>query len=816
MGETMTVETVKDFALRVKKDPAKLLEQLQAAGVSADSLEHPISADEKRQLLLFLKRMHGAEAAPTAQPKATLSSASVVSRRPTRSSVKPRAEVKIRPKKRVYVKPTLVEDEPEPEEAVVEPPVVEEPKAVETPAVVDTVEEVTTTEETVSAAPSPEDVAVEAVAAVVPSQDERRKPDHHKPSSKTHRHSRTRRQELHLNEGAKHRKKRKGGMRGAVPSSAITQGFEKPVVPVVHEVLIPETITVADLAAKMSVKASEVIKVMMGMGAMVTINQVIDQDTATLLVEEMGHTPKAMSANAVEEDLMQMIEAHEADATTRAPVVTIMGHVDHGKTSLLDYIRTAKVTSGEAGGITQHIGAYHVETERGMITFLDTPGHAAFTAMRARGAQCTDIVILVVAADDGVMPQTIEAIQHAKAAEVPIIVAVNKMDKPDADPDRVKNELSQHAIVPDDWGGDVMFVHISAKTGDGIDDLLEGILLQAEVAELTAVAEGPAQGVVIESRLDKGRGVVATVLVTAGQLKKGDMVLAGREYGRIRAMMGDNGQLCEQAGPSLPVEILGLSGAPHAGDEMISVKDERKAREVAMFRQGKFRAIRLAKQQSANLEGLFDRMRTVDQAILNIVLKADVQGSVEAIIDSLVKLSTDEVKVRIVSNGVGGINETDVNLAIAAGAVLVGFNVRADSASRQLVEREGVDMRYYSVIYKLIDEVKAAMSGLLSPEIQEKIVALAEVKDVFRSSKLGAIAGCIVNEGTVKKSLPIRVLRDNVVVFEGELESLRRFKDDVNEVKSGTECGIGVKNYNDVQPGDQIEVFERIEVQRTL
>jgi translation initiation factor IF-2 len=565
----------------------------------------------------------------------------------------------------------------------------------------------------------------------------------------------------------------------------------------------------------MKVKAVEVIKIMMGMGAMVTINQVIDQETAVLVVEEMGHKAKLLSANAVEDDLLEET-AQQFEATSRPPVVTIMGHVDHGKTSLLDYIRRTKVTTSEAGGITQHIGAYHVDTDKGQITFLDTPGHEAFTAMRARGAKCTDIVILVVAADDGVMPQTIEAIQHARAAEVPIIVAVNKMDKPEADPDRVKNELSQHNVIPEDWGGDVMFQHISAKAGDGIDGLLDTILLQAEVLELKAVAEGPAKGIVIESQLDKGRGPVATILVTEGQLHKGDVVLAGHEYGKVRAMIGDDGRPCTQVGPSMPVEILGLSGMPASGDDVMVVNNERKAREVAMFRQGKYREVRLAKQQSAKLEGLFDRMGQGEHQTLNIVLKGDVQGSVGAITDSLNKLSNPDVKVNIVSSGVGGITESDVNLAIASQAVILGFNVRADGQARLLAEREEVDLRYYSVIYDLLDEVKKAMSGLLSPEYKEQIVGLAEVRDVFRSSKLGAIAGCMVIEGTVKRSLPIRVLRDNVVVYEGELESLRRFKDDVNEVKHGNECGIGVKNYNDVKSGDQIEVYETVAVQRTL
>ncbi len=505
-----------------------------------------------------------------------------------------------------------------------------------------------------------------------------------------------------------------------------------------------------------------------------------------------------------------------AAAEPRAPVVTIMGHVDHGKTSLLDYIRSTKVASGEAGGITQHIGAYHVETDNGMITFLDTPGHAAFTSMRARGAQATDIVVLVVAADDGVMPQTIEAIQHAKAAQVPVVVAVNKIDKPEADPDRVKNELSQYGILPEEWGGESQFVHVSAKAGTGIDDLLDAILLQAEVLELKAVRNGMASGAVIESFLDKGRGPVATVLVREGTLHKGDIVLCGFEYGRVRAMRDELGREVLEAGPSIPVEILGLSGVPAAGDEVTVVRDEKKAREVALYRQGKFREVKLARQQKSKLENMFANMTEGEVHEVNIVLKADVQGSVEAISDSLLKLSTDEVKVKIIGSGVGGITETDATLAAASNAILVGFNVRADASARKVIEAESLDLRYYSVIYNLIDEVKAAMSGMLSPELKQQIIGLAEVRDVFKSPKFGAIAGCMVTEGTIKRHNPIRVLRDNVVIYEGELESLRRFKDDVNEVRNGMECGIGVKNYNDVRVGDMIEVFEIIEIQRSI
>lgn len=626
------------------------------------------------------------------------------------------------------------------------------------------------------------------------------------------------RKELHVAQDKSGRRKKKTRRRAAAPVSVESRhGFEKPVAPQVREVAIPETISVGDLAQRMAVKATEVIKVMMGMGAMATINQVIDQDTATLVVEEMGHKAKPLKENVLEDELVQGAQAAaEGEAQPRPPVVTVMGHVDHGKTSLLDHIRRTKVATGEAGGITQHIGAYHVETDRGVVTFLDTPGHAAFTAMRARGAESTDIVVLVVAADDGVMPQTIEAIQHARAAGVPMVVAVNKIDKEDADLERIKTELASHEVIPEEWGGENIFVPVSAKTGEGIDNLLESILLQAELLELTAIAEGPANGVVIESSLEKGRGPVATVLVQRGTLKAGDILLAGREYGRVRAMFDENGKGIEAAGPSMPVVVLGLSGTPNAGDDVLVVPTERKAREVALYRQGKFRDVKLAKQQSAKLEDMFSQMEAGEAQTLNVLVKADVQGSVEALSDSLTGLSTDEVKVNVVSSGVGGITESDANLAVASNAVVIGFNVRADAAARKLISDNGIDIRYYSVIYNAIDDVKQALSGMLSPEMREQIVGLAEVRDVFRSPKLGAIAGCLVTEGSVKRNNPIRVLRDNVVIYEGELESLRRFKDDVNEVRAGTECGIGVKDYNDVKVGDQIEVYERIEVARSL
>lgn len=608
----------------------------------------------------------------------------------------------------------------------------------------------------------------------------------------------------------------RGGKSKRKPST-LMQGFNKPAQVVNRDVIIGATITVAELANKMAVKGSHVIKAIMKLGAMASINQIIDQETAQLVAEDMGHKVILRRENELEESVMSDRDTgNSATAESRAPVVTIMGHVDHGKTSLLDYIRSSKVAAGEAGGITQHIGAYHVETDNGMITFLDTPGHAVFTAMRARGAQATDIVVLVVAADDDVMPQTIEAIQHAKAAKVPVVVAVNKIDKPEADPDKVKNALTQYGVIPEEWGGQSQFVYVSAKSGEGIDELLEAILLQSEVLELKAIRNGMASGVVIESFLDKGRGPVATVLVREGTLHRGDIVLCGFEYGRVRAMRDEVGRDVSSAGPSIPVEILGLSGVPAAGDKVTVVRDEKKVREVALYRQGKFREVKLARQQNSKLENMFANMTEGEVSELNIVLKADVQGSSEAISAALENLTTDEVKVKIVAFGVGGITETDATLAAAANAILLGFNVRADASARRVIEAENLDLRYYSVIYDLINEVKQAMNGLLAPEYTQEIIGLAEVRDVFRSPKFGAIAGCMVTEGVVKRHNKIRVLRENVVIYEGELESLRRFKDDVNEVRNGMECGIAMKNYNDVRSGDMIEVFETILIQRSL
>lgn len=627
----------------------------------------------------------------------------------------------------------------------------------------------------------------------------------------------SRRRRSNKKKSSKMQPERKMPQRELVSSLSGEHGFQVPTGPVVREVGIPETITVGDLAQRMSMKGAEVVKALFKMGIMATINQVLDQETAILVVEELGHKYKLIKHDAIEDALVESVAQElKGEASSRAPVVTIMGHVDHGKTSLLDYIRRTKVASGEAGGITQHIGAYHVETPRGMVTFLDTPGHAAFTAMRARGAKATDIVVLVVAADDGVMPQTLEAVNHAKAAGVPIVVAVNKMDKQGADPDRIKSELAAKELIPEDWGGDVQYVKVSAHTGQGIDELIESILVQAELLELKAVATGPSRGIVIESSIDRGRGVLANVLVQSGELRRGDMLLAGEYYGRVRALIDETGRMVESAGPSIPVAVLGLAGAPDAGEEFLVVPDERKAREVAEFRQKRVRESRLARQQASKLENLFENMGQGDKPTVNIVLKTDVRGSLEALSVALSDLSTEEVKVQIVSSGVGAINESDVNLAMTSRAVVIGFNVRADASAKRICQEEGIDLRYYSVIYDIIDDVKKAMSGMLSPEMREQIVGIAEVRDVYRSSKFGAVAGCKVIEGSVFRNRPIRVLRNDIVVFEGELESLRRFKDDVNEVSQGIECGIAVKSYNDVRPGDKIEVFQVTKVARTL
>ncbi|GGB99990.1 translation initiation factor IF-2 [Marinobacterium zhoushanense] len=841
----MAEVTVKQLADVVGVSVERLLKQMQEAGIDDKNDVSMVSEHERQALLTYLKRSHGEETESGEPKKITLKRKTTSQLKVAGASGKRKTvNIEVR-KKRTYVKRTELE-EPKDEEVVaaeadaaaeaaaaVEAPVEPAAQAERAtaqvaaeaePVAAASVENVVA--EAKAAAPAQPEPAVAEPAAVAPA------PAEPKRDESPRRKDKERSKGKHFASDDQPRKgkgrgfdddsrgARRGGKAGKRGSRGRAQpnvhGFEKPTAPVVHEVSIPESITVAELAKKMSIKAAEVIKVMFKMGAMATINQVIDQDTAILVVEEMGHVAKPMQENAIEDALIESVQAQQGEEQPRAPVVTVMGHVDHGKTSLLDHIRRTRVAAGESGGITQHIGAYHVETDNGMITFLDTPGHAAFTAMRARGAQLTDIVILVVAADDGVMPQTEEAVQHAKAAGVPLVVAVNKIDKPEADPDRVKSELSQLDVISEEWGGDVQFAHVSAKTGDGIDDLLDKVLLQAEVLELKAVPDAPAQGVVVESRLDKGRGPVSTILVQNGTLKKGDIVLAGLHYGRVRAMLDESGSQIETAGPAIPVEIQGLDGTPDAGDEFTVVSSEKKAREVALFRQGKYRDIKLARQQKAKLENLFSNMQAGEVKSLNIVLKADVRGSLEALSQALQDLSTDEVKVTIVSSGVGGIGETDANLALASSAILIGFNVRADAQARAIVEREELELRYYSVIYDIIDDVKQAMSGLLSPEYREDIVGIAEVRDVFRSPKLGAIAGCMVIEGTVYRNKRIRVLRDNVVIYEGELESLRRFKDAVAEVRQGMECGIGVKNYNDVKVGDQIEVYDTVEVQRTL
>ncbi|WP_028470586.1 translation initiation factor IF-2 [Neptunomonas japonica] len=845
----MAEVTVKQLAGVVGVPVERLLAQMQEAGIAGKKDESLVSETERQTLLNHLKRSHGEEDENVASPKKITLKRSTTSQLKVAgaSGKKKTVNVEVR-KTRTYVKRADVEgDATESDKAAAEEAarldaerlkLEQETAAKEAEAKVKAeadakAAEVAKTAAAAKPAPKPQEAAKPApksaprpaaapkpAAKAAPSQDDKKKSfrgEDKKPAKASHgRNSRGGSDAKGARRGGKLSRNNMKGRAKTAHQLDNAHGFTEPQAPKVHDVAVPESITVAELAKKMSVKAAEVIKVMFKMGAMATINQVIDQDTAVLVVEEMGHVAKPMAENAIEEALMESIQQSQGELHGRAPIVTVMGHVDHGKTSLLDSIRRTRVAAGESGGITQHIGAYHVETDNGMVTFLDTPGHAAFTAMRARGAKLTDIVILVVAADDGVMPQTEEAVQHAKAAGVPLVIAVNKMDKEDADPDRVKNELAQRDVIPEDWGGDVQFIPVSAKTGEGIDALLEAVLLQAEVLELKAVNNAPGQGVVVESRLDKGRGPVATLLVQNGTLKKGDIVLAGLHYGRIRAMMDENGKPVEEAGPAIPVEIQGLDGTPGAGDEFTVVSNEKKAREVALFRQGKYRDIKLARQHASKLENLFANMEAGDVKNLNIVLKADVRGSLEALTNALEELSTDEVKVVIVSSGVGGISETEANLALASSALVVGFNVRADAQAKAIISREGIQLRYYSVIYNIIDDVKQAMTGLLSPEFREEIVGIAEVRDVFRSPKLGLVAGCMVTEGTVFRNKRIRVLRENVVIYEGELESLRRFKDIVSEVRQGMECGIGVKNYNDVKVGDQIEVFSVVEVQRTL
>ncbi len=838
----MAEVTVKQFADVVGVSIDRLMEQLKDAGVPIADPDAMISDDEKMELLGHLRRKHGDSDKAEGGKKITLKRKSTSELRVTGSQGKTKSvAVEVR-KKRTYIKRSvIVEEETKRQEEVqaqrdeekakqeaideVAKRNLEEKEAeriaeeeARQKALAEADAEKEKSKEVESKKKAEEDLAKKQATAEKEARTTttRKKKKGKDDFDDKDRKTRYGRKELHVSaEMSGRRKKKKPSRRAAASDSNEEHGFTKPTAPIVHEVEISETITVAELAQKMSIKAAEVIKVMMGLGSMVTINQVLDQETAQIVVEEFGHKAIVINDDALEDSIVEESD-EDGEAVPRAPVVTIMGHVDHGKTSLLDYIRKSRVASGEAGGITQHIGAYHVETENGHITFLDTPGHAAFTAMRARGAKVTDVVVLVVAADDGVMPQTREAIQHSKAAGVPMIIAVNKMDKPEADPDRVKNELGQEDVIPEDWGGDTIFVNVSAHTGEGIDTLLEAILLTTEVMELKAVAEGAARGIVIESRLDKGRGTVASVLVQRGTLKKGDMLLAGLEYGRVRALIDERGQTISEAGPSMPVEVLGLSGVPTAGDEATVVADERKAREVATFRQSKHRDVKLARQQAAKLDNMFAKMSEGDVQSLNVILKADVQGSVEAISDALTNLSTDEVKVTIVASAVGGITESDANLAVASNAIIIGFNVRAEASAKRMIDEEAIDLHYYSIIYELIDEVKASMTGMLAPLFKEEIIGMAEVRDVFRSPKFGSIAGCMVVDGMVKRSNPIRVLRDNIVIYEGELESLRRFKEDANEVKQGMECGIGVKNYNDVKEGDQIEVYERVQVERTL
>ena len=836
----MTQVTVKELAQVVDTPVERLLQQMREAGLSHTSAEQVVTDNEKQALLAHLKSSHGAK---VDEPR------KITLQRKTTTKLKvggsKTISVEVR-KKKTFVKRSPDEIEAEKQRELEEQRAAEEAarqKAAEEARVraeeearqqAEAAAKVEAKAETPSTA-APEPVAAVAaepapVAAVAPveerKKDEPRRPDkarsddderrdrkqaQHRPSLKAKAPlSRTARSGEDDADGF-----RRGGRGKSKLKKRNAHGFQSPTGPIVREVAIGETITVGDLAQQMSVKAAEVIKFMFKMGTPVTINQVLDQETAQLIAEELGHKVKLVSDNALEEQLAELLK-FEGEAITRAPVVTVMGHVDHGKTSLLDYIRRAKVAAGEAGGITQHIGAYHVETDRGMVTFLDTPGHAAFTAMRARGAQATDIVILVVAADDGVMPQTIEAIQHAKAAGVPLVVAVNKIDKPGADLDRIRSELSVHEVTSEEWGGDTPFVSVSAKMGTGVDDLLEAVLLQAEILELTATPSAPGRGVVVESRLDKGRGPVATVLVQDGTLRQGDMALVGSNYGRIRAMLDENGKPIKEAGPSIPVEILGLDGTPDAGDELSVLTDEKKAREVALFRQGKFREVKLARAHAGKLENICENMGQEEKKTLNIVLKSDVRGSLEALQGSLSGLGNDEVQVRVIGGGVGGITESDANLALASNAVLFGFNVRADAGARKIVEQEGLDLRYYNVIYDIIEDVKKALTGMLGSDVRENILGIAEVRDVFRSPKFGAVAGCMVTEGMVHRNRPIRVLRDDVVIFEGELESLRRFKDDVAEVRAGMECGIAVKSYNDVKAGDKIEVFEKVEVARSL
>ncbi len=826
----MSDTTVKQLATLVGITTEQLLSQMTGAGIDKSSSDDVVTDNEKQKLLAHIR---SGQARVSAEP------AKVTLRRKSTSTIKAGAgavNVEVR-KKRTYVHRDLTAEAEKQRE-------IDEVKSREVEGVNEhadpQVGELENATEASSSAseitPAAKEIIGEVVDPVIleppppPKEDDgrRHKKEPHmrrdrpsdddeprrsnKPAGKRD-DKRGKIVSVEDERGPKLRGKRKPGKAAEELSS---HKFEKPAAPIIREVKISGPVTVAELASQMAVKSGELIKILMKMGVMATINQVLDEDTAVLVVEEMGHKIEVVADDALEQSVLDDYQELKGERVPRAPVVTVMGHVDHGKTSLLDRIRKSRVAAGEAGGITQHIGAYHVNTDNGMITFIDTPGHAAFTSMRARGAQVTDIVILVVAADDGVMPQTEEAVQHARAAGVPMVVAVNKVDKEEADPDRVKTELASREVIPEDWGGDVQFIPVSAHTGQGIDELLEAVLLQAELLELMAVPEGFARGIVIESRLDRGRGPVATMLIQNGLLKVGDAILAGEQVGKVRALVDENGKQIKQAGPSIPVEILGLSGTPDAGDELIVLENERKAREVAEFRSERTRDAEHKRQHAQKLDQMFANMEAGEVSNLNIVLKTDVRGTLEALSAALLKLATDEVRVHIVVQGVGGITESDATLASSAGAIVLGFNVRADAGARQVIERDGIELRYYSVIYDIVDDVKAAMSGLLAPELREEIVGIAEVRDVFNSPKFGQIAGCMVIEGIVYRNKKIRVLRDNVVIYEGELESLRRFKDDVNEVRNGTECGIGVKNYTDVKSGDKIEVFDVREVARKI
>jgi len=832
----MAQTSVAQFAGELKVPPAVLLEQLKAAGVHKRVAEDVLSEQDKTRLLDYLRRAHGS-AEPKNKITLTRKQTSEIIKKSDASGKARTIQVEVK-KKRIFVKrdaePGAPADAPEPSGPAVDARETElraQEQRRQEELTARQAAELTEKQErerklTREVEPKPAEAAQAPAAADTTLHKPKVAPGTEKKGAK-----KAKEIKVWKDEGVKRRTiKTRGDVQGASgwhtpkgsrhrPAAApaeSAQQFSAPAEPIMREIMVPETISVGDLAHKMSVKAAEVIKTLMKLGNMVTINQVLDQETAMIVVTESGHAARAAKLDDPESLLAEAPEHHEAELKPRAPVVTVMGHVDHGKTSLLDYIRRTKVASGEAGGITQHIGAYHVQTPRGMVTFLDTPGHEAFTAMRARGAKVTDIVVLVVAADDGVMPQTIEAIHHAKAADVPVVVAINKIDKHEANPDKVKQELVAQSVVPEEYGGDSPFVPVSAKTGQGIDALLEQVLLQSEVLQLSAAVDAPAKGIVIEARLDKGRGPVATVLVQSGTLKRGDVVLAGSTFGRVRAMLDENGNAVAEAGPSIPVEIQGLSDVPGAGEEVVALGDERKAREIALFRQGKFREVKLAKKQAATLENMFEQMGEGGVRVLALLIKADVQGSQEALVHALTRLSTEEVKVNVVHSAVGAITESDVNLALASKAVIIGFNTRADATARKAAEVSGVDVRYYNIIYDAVDEVKAALSGMLAPVKKENVLGLVDVRQVFKISKVGAVAGCYVLDGLVRRNALVRVLRDSVVVHTGEIDSLKRFKDDVREVKSSFECGMSVKGYNDLKVGDQFEIYEVQEVARTL